>query len=179
MGETFVALAVAVSVAMESKRPVVIMVPPALKEKWQQDFDVFRQHCWRGPGIRIRCAPAHGLAVRDGTEFLRLLDDLLSRRAHLIFLTHGAVHPGLTDPPVKRAIIQRAIRGRRLGDFRFRLPELAREQLHGGKQLKVDVISRLLKAGTADWRNMNNPYGHSTSGCHGWPAPGMKSSSVL
>lgn len=150
MGKTFVALAVAVSVAISSKRPVVIMVPPALKEKWPQDFDVFRQHCWRGP--EIRCVPAHGLAAEDGTEFLRLLDDPPSRRAHLIFLTHGALHRGLTDPLVKLAIIQRAIRGRRLGEFRLRLPELARELLHGGKQLKVDVISQLLKTDSADWR---------------------------
>ena len=44
MGKTFVALAVAVSVALANhgRRPVVIMVPPTLQEKWPRDFDLFR-----------------------------------------------------------------------------------------------------------------------------------------
>ena len=47
MGKTFVALAVAASVALSDsrKRPVVVMVPPGLKQKWPQDFAVFRERC--------------------------------------------------------------------------------------------------------------------------------------
>lgn len=43
MGKTFVALSVAVSIAVSNrgKRPVVVMVPPALKEKWPRDFELF------------------------------------------------------------------------------------------------------------------------------------------
>lgn len=153
MGKTYVALAVAASVAVASGQPAVIMVPPALKEKWPQDFAVFREHCWRGPPLR--CAPHTGLAAQDGTAFLRLLDDPPSRRAHLIFVTHGALHRGLTDPLVKLAIIQRAIRGRHLGaDFRRRLPELAREILVGGKSLPAEVIAQLLKSDPGCWNEV-------------------------
>ena len=46
MGKTFVALAVAASVALsDRKRPVVVMVPPSLKEKWPRDFGVFAEQC--------------------------------------------------------------------------------------------------------------------------------------
>lgn len=47
MGKTFVALAVAVSVALENrgKRPVVVMVPSSLKEKWPADFALFCEKC--------------------------------------------------------------------------------------------------------------------------------------
>ena len=42
MGKTFVALAVAASAAWaeEDRRPVVVMVPPSLLEKWPSDFEV-------------------------------------------------------------------------------------------------------------------------------------------
>ena len=47
MGKTFVALAVAASVALRDRRhlPVVVMVPPSLKEKWPKDFQLFRERC--------------------------------------------------------------------------------------------------------------------------------------
>ena len=42
MGKTFVALAVAYCVGLQSrKRPVVVMVPPNLIDKWEQDLDAF------------------------------------------------------------------------------------------------------------------------------------------
>ena len=50
MGKTFVALATAASVALARPDggPVVVMVPPSLKQKWPKDWEVFRQHCLRG-----------------------------------------------------------------------------------------------------------------------------------
>ncbi len=47
MGKTFVALAVAASVALSDKqqRPVVVMVPPSLRNKWPRDWDVFSREC--------------------------------------------------------------------------------------------------------------------------------------
>ena len=45
MGKTFVALAVAASVGLKDNRPVVIMVPPAVLEKWQRVFSVFVENC--------------------------------------------------------------------------------------------------------------------------------------
>ena len=73
MGKTFVALAVAVSVAISNRRrrPVVIMVPPSLKEKWPADFELFREKCLP-PDIAEQVKP--GRAER-AVEFLKLLDD--------------------------------------------------------------------------------------------------------
>src|SRR6266404_9192371 len=49
MGKTFVALAVAASVALTrpDDGPVVVMVPPSLVEKWPRDWAVFWEHCLR------------------------------------------------------------------------------------------------------------------------------------
>ena len=49
MGKTYVALAVAVSVAWgdHKRRPVVIMVPPSLKEKWPTEVETFVSRCLR------------------------------------------------------------------------------------------------------------------------------------
>ena len=42
MGKTFVALAIAYSVAIRSPRgPVIVMVPPNLVNKWEQDLKTF------------------------------------------------------------------------------------------------------------------------------------------
>lgn len=106
MGKTFVALAVAASVALsDRKRPVVVMVPPSLKEKWPRDFGVFKEQCLSDElRSRIRCASAE-----TGVQFLKRLDD----RASLIFLTHGAMSRTLTDGWVRLAIIRRALLHRR------------------------------------------------------------------
>ena len=106
MGKTFVALAVAASVALsDGNRPVVVMVPSSLKEKWPRDFGVFTEQCLtdelRG---RVRCSSAD-----TGVQFLKRLDDPPERRATLIFLTHGAMSRSLTDGWVRLAIIHRAL----------------------------------------------------------------------
>ena len=70
MGKTFVALAVAVSVYLRDKKPVVIMIPPNLIKKWPSDFKLFRDACVSNPDIRsqLRCGVA-----RRPEEFLKLL----------------------------------------------------------------------------------------------------------
>src|SRR5512139_2848249 len=47
MGKTFIALAVAASIALQDtqKRPVVVMVPSSLKDKWPKDFNLFNEKC--------------------------------------------------------------------------------------------------------------------------------------
>lgn len=117
MGKTFVALAVAVSVALENrgKRPVVVMVPSSLKEKWPADFALFREKCLpEKQAKRVRV----GRAER-AVEFLKLLDDPPSRRKSVIFLTHGAMSRGLNDHWVMLALIQRSLH-RRKGAQRLR-----------------------------------------------------------
>jgi hypothetical protein len=114
MGKTFVALAVAASVALSDTqcRPVVVMIPPSLKHKWPDDFRVFAEKCLSPEAAReVRAASAD-----SAVEFLKLLDDPPERRKSIIFLTHGAMHRGLgygqADSWVKLAVIQRAMKGR-------------------------------------------------------------------
>src|SRR5438132_129523 len=47
MGKTYVALAVAVSVleATKRRRPVVVMVPSSVAEKWCTEWAVFKERC--------------------------------------------------------------------------------------------------------------------------------------
>ena len=111
MGKTFVALATAVSVAVHDPggRPVVIMVPPSLKEKWPADFDLFREKCLPRE-LADRVKP--GRAER-AVEFLKLLDDPPERRKSILFVTHGAMSRGLLDKWVMTALIWRALWNRR------------------------------------------------------------------
>lgn len=107
MGKTFVALAVAVSVALNNhgRRPVAVMVPPSLKEKWPSDFDIFRERCLpKELRDEVRC----GTADR-AEEFLKLLDDPPERRKAVIFVTHGALSRGLTDSWIMLALIYQAL----------------------------------------------------------------------
>lgn len=110
MGKTFVALAVAASVALArpADGPVVVMVPPSLKHKWPKDWDVFREHCLREEGQRTLKADS-AASADSGVAFLRLLDDPPGRRKAIIFLTHGALNRSLTDEWVKLALIRRAL----------------------------------------------------------------------
>ena len=110
MGKTFVAMAVASSIILDrvADGPVVVMVPPSLRGKWPSDWEVFVHECLSADArMRIRSASAD-----SGISFLRLLDDPPARRAHLIFLTHGALHRSLTDGYAKLAVIKRAFKGR-------------------------------------------------------------------
>ena len=106
MGKTFVALAVATSVALEDRTgPVVVMVPPSLKHKWPTDFELFRERCLpAGPGRRLRVACA-----QRAVEFLKLLDDPPEKRRHIIFVTHGALSHGLHDRWAMLALIRQAL----------------------------------------------------------------------
>jgi superfamily II DNA or RNA helicase len=106
MGKTFVALAVAISVYLKDKRPTVVMIPPNLIDKWPNDFRLFRDACVKDFKIReqLRCGVA-----RKPEEFMKLLDDSESKRAAVIFLTHGALTRNMGDGWFKLAIIQRAL----------------------------------------------------------------------
>jgi hypothetical protein len=138
MGKTFVALAVAMSVAAANRRrrPVVVMVPPSLQEKWPRDFSLFTSRCLptaRGETVR------YGKATR-AEEFLKYLDDPLDRRCAIIFVTHGAMSRGLSDKWVKLALIRQALRHR-----------------HGIKDLKRDLCKIL---GSLLWlKRMDKDYG--------------------
>lgn len=141
MGKTFVALAVAASVALSDKRrrPVVVMVPPSLKEKWPRDFDVFRRECLPTHVARNLTAAS----AERGVDFLKLLDDPPSRRKSIIFLTHGALHRGLgrglSGGWVKLATIKRAIH--------------RRKNLGWLKQVLHRRLGDVLEMGAIHWRH--------------------------
>ncbi len=111
MGKTFVALAVAVTTHLldRENRPVIVMVPPSIKQKWASDFETFRAECVTDSDRRGRLSCK---VAERAEDLLKMLDDPVGRRASIIFLTHGAMSRGLTDPWIKLAIIQRALHGR-------------------------------------------------------------------
>ena len=120
MGKTFVALAIAYSVATQSPRgPVIVMVPANLVDKWEQDLATFcelyldnrRPVCCHGARRKDLIAPE---SVRYGTarhsvELMRLLDDPPRRRCHLILLAQGAMSRSQTDKWVRLAMISEAL----------------------------------------------------------------------
>jgi hypothetical protein len=152
MGKTFVALAVAVSVALANRgrRPVVVMVPPSLREKWPRDFELFRQKCLP-PEIANQVQA--GRAER-AVEFLKLLDDPPKRRKQVIFLTHGAMSRNLWDKWVKLAIVAQAIRGRHgVHEMRRNLAKVLADLLYMRwvERHGQDIWIELLTARFDDW----------------------------
>lgn len=152
MGKTYVALAVAVSVleATRRRRPVVIMVPSAVAEKWPTEWAVFSERC---------LLPNHGLrasdAVRSGSEFLKLLDDPARDRKHLILVTHGALTRQLNDPFVKLAIIRQAT-GKRpaLANRRRAIARFSRKLFN--PPFGPDVVEALFAVPPSRWKDTWN-----------------------
>ncbi len=121
MGKTFVALAVAYSVATQSRRgPVIVMVPANLIDKWVQDLKTFCELYLRDPSpvfrdeatarqLRDPASVPYGIA-RRGVELMRLLDDKPRERCHLIFLAQGSMGRQQSDKWVRLALIREALR---------------------------------------------------------------------
>ncbi len=155
MGKTYVALAVAVSVlqATRRKRPVVVMVPPAVAEKWPTEWAVFEERCLTsGHGIRA------SEPVRRGSEFLKLLDDPPSTRRHLIFLTHGALTTNLHDPFIRLALLQRSMQRRSdLGRRRRAVARFAASLLNDNR-FDPETSAALLDAPLGKWHEVWNAY---------------------
>ena len=151
MGKTYVALAVAASVleATRRKRPVVVMVPPAIADKWRTEWAVFAD----------RCLPAsHGLRastpIRRGSHFLKLLDDPAATRSHLIFLTHGALTTNLHDPFMRLALLRRATLHR--PDLANRRRAVARfaDSLLNDRRFDDYTAAALLEIPVSQWRDV-------------------------
>ena len=157
MGKTFVALAVAVSVALQDKekRPVVIMIPPGLKGKWPKDLGLFVERCLQEESkSKIRWGNA-----TSNVDFLKLLDDPADIRKNIIFLTHSALTRSLTDKWLKLAIIQRALYRRkdeRIPKVYNRLNRFG-PQIFGLKRVNKnyeDLILQLLEKDTIQWKKI-------------------------
>lgn len=153
MGKTFVAMAVAAAIAMNrpDDGPVIVMVPPSLREKWPQDWEIFRERCLLSPAARtLRHARAD-----SGVAFLRLLDNPSEHRVHVVFLTHGALYRALTDGFAKLAVIKRAFHKRfSLSAQRRAFPRFAGRLLRTGRSVEAlapGLLGELLDKPYEQW----------------------------
>jgi ERCC4-related helicase len=153
MGKTFVALGVAMEAALADrrKRPVVIMVPPSLHEKWPRDFEVFRNLVVKRPEEKaLRAAP-----VESALDFFKLIDNKAKKRPNIVFLKHGAFHVQKIDQWVRLALIKRAILGMHLGEKRNALPRFAAALLRTKASYNdPELFAKLLRMPTQEWRNV-------------------------
>lgn len=152
MGKTFVALAAGISVALHDNRPVVIMVPASVLQKWQRDLSVFKENCLpEHLQSKIECGVAN-----NGVEFLKYLDDPEGRRKQIIFLAHGALSKNLSDAWVKLAILQRAMKYKKNAASEYR--SMARYVgklllMHGWTNKYPGIWKTLLESNTSKWKS--------------------------
>jgi hypothetical protein len=158
MGKTYTALAVAASVAMENPKagPVVIMVPPALRDKWPLDWEEFKELYIQGR------PPSSAQADRAG-QFLKLIDDPYPDRPQIVFLKNGAFGAQLQDPWIKLAVIRQALLRRRSLDHERRAVErwgcrvIRRGDLD---RYEPNLVRALLRTPYGRWRRVARAFGH-------------------
>ncbi len=155
MGKTFVALGVAMVTALadRGRRPVVIMVPSSLHEKWPRDFDVFKSLAIKRPADQVLRAETAGSAL----DFFRLIEKEDKSRPHIIFLKHGAFHVRNIDYWVRLALIKRAILGMHLGERRDALPRFAAALIRTKSSYNdPDLFAKLLRIPNQEWLGVIN-----------------------
>src|SRR5438034_5873917 len=155
MGKTFVALAVAsaISLSRPDDGPVIVMVPPSLKQKWPKDWSVFFEKCLN----QDTCKHLDAELADSGVSFLRLMDDAPHDRKEIIFLTHGALDRSLTDEWIKLAVIRRALlRRSSIENIRRALPRFAGRLLRKQEidRKDPDLWGRLLDSPPDRWRRL-------------------------
>ena len=180
MGKTYVALAAAIHVALRDPvGPVVVMVPPTLVAKWEQEIKKFCESYTRGltckrideEGVTAAELKRPGVLryarVGDATAFLKLLDDPRSQRAHVVFVSQGAMSRQRMDRWVGLCLVAEALRlyARRsnhrlievkkvIHRFVGRLVGMTgRENTH---DLGEELWKRLLSASPADWKTIHD-----------------------
>lgn len=91
MGKTFTALAVAVSTALNDRqqRPVLILVPKAVAEKWTGDWTRFAR-TYLDPDVADQIRGPEAPITRPGAFFSALAEPPATRR-HLLVITHRAL----------------------------------------------------------------------------------------
>jgi ERCC4-related helicase len=157
MGKTFVALGVAMIAALadRGRRPVVIMVPSSLHEKWPRDFNVFRERVIKRPADTSLRAET----VASALDFFRLMESEAKSRPHIIFLKHGAFHVQNIDQWVRLALIKRAISGMHLGEKRNALPRFAAGLLRTKSSYNdPELFAKLLRIPNREWRYVINDH---------------------
>lgn len=164
MGKTFVALAVGVATYLENdcKNPIVIMVPSSISGKWESDFNTFVKRCILDKKIqqKLRC----GIAAKT-EDLLKFFDDPKPRRNAIVFLNHGAMSRGLSDPWIKYALIKRALKGRKNIDdvlknlYRFIPNVLDRATASAKLDDPEKFWERLFCSPVSDWKDIINKFG--------------------
>ena len=152
MGKTFVALGAAYLAATQDRggNPAVVMIPPALRNKWPLDAELFREKCLpAGTPLRVKVATT-------GLEFLRLLDNPRSQRPQIILLHHGAFLLDRIDHWMKLALIKRAMHGARFGPIRDTLPRFIAEILRVKSRYQEEMFRELLRTPCEDWKSTIN-----------------------
>jgi hypothetical protein len=178
MGKTFVALAIAYSVAMQSRKaPVIVMVPSNLVEKWKDDLKTFCELYVNGrrPVDQAEATekdltdPAvirFGVALHS-IELMRLLDDSAHVRCHLIFLAQRAMGRRQTDKWIRLALVAEALRRHGRGGA-ARLIQV-KKQIHRflarlisaigeerAQDLGDELWERLLSSDPSAWKDIYN-----------------------
>ena len=157
MGKTFVALGVAMATALadKGKRPVVIMVPSSVHEKWPRDFAVFKDLVIERPQDKtLRAEPA-----ASALEFFKLIDNDVGSRPHIIFLKHGAFHVQNIDQWIRLALIKRAMVGMHLGEKRSALPRFSAALLRTRSSYNApELFAKLLGTPNREWRDIINAH---------------------
>lgn len=170
MGKTFVALGVAILAALADRRrrPVVIMVPSSLYDKWPRDFVTFKERVIKRPGdMAIRA-----VAASSALDFFRLIGNGAARRPHIIFLKHGAFHVQNIDQWIRFALIKRALGGMHLGERRDALPRFAAALLRTKSSYSdPDLFAKLLRRPTQEWRDVVNDHYRDRPDLHLTDAP--------
>ena len=154
MGKTFVALGAAYLAATQDRggNPAVVMIPPALRNKWPLDAELFREKCLpAGTPLRVKVATT-------GLEFLRILDDPRSQRAQIILLHHGAFLLDRIDHWMKLALIKRAMHGARFGPIRETLPRFIAEILRVKSRYQEEMFRELLRTPCEYWKSTINSH---------------------
>jgi hypothetical protein len=151
MGKTFVALAVAAThIVRMPGRPVVVMVPAEVLAKWERDCNAFRDMCLRSEAER---AQFRVRAATTGLDFLKALDEKAPNHPTLILLSHTALSRTLTDKWARLALLQAAVKGRHgVGKVRARIANFGRHLLGMGRQVKKELLRRLLDKHPSEWK---------------------------
>ncbi|MGJ5080237.1 helicase-related protein [Bradyrhizobium sp. HKCCYLS3013] len=116
LGKTYVGLAVVASVACATRtsgRPIIVMVPPGLAQKWAREWEQFKTLCCTRPEALSWIRHAY---VRTPTEFFRRLNAPRARRPHILWMTTRCFWAGLSDPWIKLALIRLARAQTKLSD---------------------------------------------------------------
>ncbi|MEQ1891020.1 MAG: DEAD/DEAH box helicase [Planctomycetota bacterium] len=153
MGKTFVALAVAACAAKASLRPVVVMVPPRLLDKWESDARRFGELCLEDRDEKERAFRVR--RAESGAELLKCFDDRAMKSTQLVLLSNTALHRSERDPFVRLAAMQAAMnRGRFLRAEKRSVARHARSLLRSSSLSGMDEqsLERLLVEPCANWK---------------------------